>query len=97
MEEADKGYPIIRMGVSGWMFLLVPACPGSPGPTAVKWLCMCVCVCVEAVVERAKPLQRLHVASSHAEQNQSVADGWPQFAPPTTDAPARAAMATTPG
>jgi len=28
----------IRMGVSGWMFLLVPAYPGCPGQTAVKWL-----------------------------------------------------------
>jgi len=26
------------MGVSGWMFLLVPAYPGCPGQTAVKWL-----------------------------------------------------------
>ena len=28
----------IRMGVSGWMFLLVPAYRGCPGQTAVKWL-----------------------------------------------------------
>jgi len=28
----------IRMGVSGWMFLLVPAYPGCPGQTAIKWL-----------------------------------------------------------
>ena len=28
------------MGVSGWMFLLVPAYPGSPGPRAVKPLCL---------------------------------------------------------
>jgi len=35
MEEVDKGCP---MGVSGWVFLLVPAYPGSPGPTAVKRL-----------------------------------------------------------
>jgi len=35
-----------RMGVSGWVFLLVPAYLGSPGPTAVKRLCVCVCVCV---------------------------------------------------
>ena len=26
------------MGVSGWMFLLVPAYPVCPGQTAVKWL-----------------------------------------------------------
>jgi len=27
-------------------FLLVPAYPGSPGPMAIKRLCVCVCVCV---------------------------------------------------
>jgi len=30
-----------RMRVSGWVFLLPPACPGRPGPKAVK---RCVCV-----------------------------------------------------
>jgi len=29
-----------------WVFLLVPAYPGSPGPKAIKRLCVCVCVCV---------------------------------------------------
>ena len=47
MEEDDKGCPIIRMGVSGWMFLLVPAYPGSPGQKAVKWLCVCVYIYVQ--------------------------------------------------
>ena len=28
MEKDDKGSTMIRMGVSGWMFLLVPAYPG---------------------------------------------------------------------
>ena len=41
-----KGCLMIRMVVSGWMFLLVPAYPGSPVPKAVKQLCVCVCVCV---------------------------------------------------
>jgi len=44
MEEDDKRCPMIRMGVSGWVFLLVPAYPGCPGPKAVKRLCVCVCV-----------------------------------------------------
>ena len=35
MEAADKGCPMTRMGVSGWVFLLVLAYPGSPGPTVV--------------------------------------------------------------
>jgi len=38
MEKGDKGSTLTRMGVSGWMFLLVPAYPGCPGQTAVKWL-----------------------------------------------------------
>jgi len=42
MEEDDKGCPMVTMGVSGWMFLLVPAYPGSPGQKAVKRLCVCV-------------------------------------------------------
>jgi len=33
-----------RRGVSGWMFLLVPAYPGSPGQRAVKRSCVCVCI-----------------------------------------------------
>ena len=44
MEEDDKGCPMIRMGVSGWVLLQVPAYPGSPGPKAIKRLCVCVCV-----------------------------------------------------
>ena len=36
MEEGDKGCLMIRMGVSGWMFLMVPAYPGCPGSKAVK-------------------------------------------------------------
>ena len=46
MEKDDKGCPMIRMGVSGWMFLLVLAYPGSPGQKAVKRLCKYfVCWC----------------------------------------------------
>ena len=30
------------MGVSGWVFLQVLAYPGSPGPKAIKRLCVCV-------------------------------------------------------
>ena len=40
-EEDDKGYPMIRIGVSQWVFLLVPAYPGCPAPKAVKRLCVC--------------------------------------------------------
>ena len=36
MEKGDKGSAMIRMGVSGWMFLLVPAYTGCPGSKAVK-------------------------------------------------------------
>ena len=37
MEKDDKGSMMIRMGVSGWMFLLVPAYPGCPRSKDVKW------------------------------------------------------------
>jgi len=44
------------------MFLLVPAYPGSPGPKAVKRLCVCVCVCngtpITAVLTALPPLHR---------------------------------------
>jgi len=46
MEEVEKGCPMIRMGVSGRMFLLVPAYLGSPGKRAVKRVCVRACVCV---------------------------------------------------
>jgi len=36
MEKDDKGSTMIRMGVSGWKSLLVPAYPGCPGSKAVK-------------------------------------------------------------
>ena len=36
MEKDDKGSMLIRIGVSGWKFLLVPAYPGCPGSKAVK-------------------------------------------------------------
>ena len=42
----DSGDPDECETVSGLMFLLVLAYPGSPGQRAVKWLCVCVCVCV---------------------------------------------------
>ena len=45
MEEDDKGCPMVRMGVSGWEFLLVPAYPGCPGQTAVKRLLLLLCCC----------------------------------------------------
>jgi len=44
MEKGDKGSTLTRMGVSGCMFLLVPAYPGRPGQTAVKWLLLLVVV-----------------------------------------------------
>jgi len=38
MERADKGSLMIRIGMSGSMFLLVPAHQGSPAQRAIKWL-----------------------------------------------------------
>jgi len=45
MEKDDKGSTLIRIGVSGWKFLLVPAYPGCPGSKAVKrslYLIFCI-------------------------------------------------------
>ena len=42
MEEGDEICLMIRMGVSGRVFLLVLAYLGSPGPKAFKRLCVCV-------------------------------------------------------
>ena len=44
MEKGDKGSTLTRMGVSGLMFLLVPAYQGCPGQTAVKWLLLLLLV-----------------------------------------------------
>ena len=46
MEKGDKRSALTRMGVSGCMFLLVPAYPGCPGQTAIKWLLVVVVVVV---------------------------------------------------
>jgi len=42
MEEDDKRCLMIRMDVSGRMFFLVVAYPGSTGPKAIEQLCVCV-------------------------------------------------------
>jgi len=44
---------MITIGVSGQMFLLLPAHPGCPGQNpeirkmVVVYVCVCVCVCVD--------------------------------------------------
>jgi len=47
MDEADNRWLMTMTGVSGWMFLLVPAHPGSPrqNPESHKMV-VCACVCV---------------------------------------------------
>ena len=56
MEEDDKGCPMIRMGLSGWMFLRVLAYPGSPGQRALNG---CVCVCVVLIDGTVEQLIRI--------------------------------------
>jgi len=57
MEEDDKECPMIRLGVSGWVFLLVPAYPGCPGQKPLNG-CVCThtraraCVCVLQSIEK---------------------------------------------
>ena len=53
MEKGDKGSTLTRMGVSGWMFLLVPAYPVCPGQTAVKWLLLLLLLSVNGMVQEA--------------------------------------------
>jgi len=45
MDEADKGQLMTMIGVSGWMFFLVPAHPGCPGQNTDSHKTV-VCVCV---------------------------------------------------
>jgi len=45
MEKLDKGCPMIGIGVSGRVFLLVPAQLGSFGQRTIEQLRVCVCVC----------------------------------------------------
>jgi len=54
--------PMTRMGVSGWVFLLVPAYLGSPGPTA---LCVSVCVCVLLFTSTVEPFCGLWFTSCY--------------------------------
>ena len=73
MEEADKdGW----RGVSGWMFLLVPAHPGRPGQTAVKRLCVCV-----LQKKHDEPVHVVMVAIRYdtQEEDDTYADAFEQF------------------
>ena len=45
MEKVDKGCLMIGIGVSGRVFLLVPAQLGSFGQRTIEQLRVCVCVC----------------------------------------------------
>jgi len=53
MDEADKGWLMTTIGVSGWMFLLVPAHLGCPrqNPESRKMV-VYVCVCFMAQVSQ---------------------------------------------
>ena len=66
MEEVDKECPMIRIGVSGGCFFLVPAYPGSLGQRAVKRLCVCVCVCVCVVIVMHANEQPMRLRRSNA-------------------------------
>jgi len=44
MEKADKGWLMVRIGVSRWIFLLVLAHLGSPGQRATKPLLLYRCM-----------------------------------------------------
>jgi len=63
MEEGDEGGTMIRRGVSGWVFLLVPAYPGCPGSKAIKrsLLLLFVVVLVAECQESYNPSHCRHV------------------------------------
>ena len=46
MDEADNERLMTTIGVSGLMFLLVPAYPDCPGQNPESHKIGCVCVCV---------------------------------------------------
>ena len=82
MEEDDKGCPMIRMGVSGWMFLLVRAYPVSPGQKAVKRLCVCVWNQQWQVFIVISPPQ-IHICIV------TILYNWPAHAPSSQKCPSR--------
>jgi len=73
MEKGDKGSTLTRMGVSGWMFLLVPAYPGCPGQMAVKWLLLLL-LCA-AVYRECHLVKATEVTAGLAESNGSLLPG----------------------
>jgi len=74
MEEVHKGCLMIRMGVSGWMFLLVPAHPGSPGQRAVKQLCVCVLLLYTRLIKQHPHLTQASQLSVQTEGTTHCAD-----------------------
>jgi len=64
MEKDDKGSTLIRIGVSGGMFLLVPAYPGCPGSKAVKRSLLSASVFLREVCRRSMNFLRTCVSHS---------------------------------
>ena len=60
MEEDDKGCPTIRMGVSGWMFFLVPAYRVVPDKRPLNG-CVFVCLCVLITVSGVTQFSFTHI------------------------------------
>jgi len=53
--------------------------PGSPGPTAVKRLCVCVCVCVRACVRvkvGGKPMEKCLRAGARSHAHTQATHAW---------------------
>ena len=66
-QEGDQSITDDQDGCE-WVFLLVLAHPGTPGPKAVKQLCLCVCVRAVwfSYINKAIAAVRLHPQSSVA-------------------------------
>ena len=56
------------------MFLLVPAYPGCPGQTAVKWLLLLLCRPTMKETEKytCRPYNGIHISATHAVANDIV-------------------------
>jgi len=80
MEKDDKGSTMIRMGVSGSMFLLVPAYPGCPGSKAVKRSSLLLLLHVQIPLDEAADA----VANSDGDRHQLVSSSCEHEADETT-------------
>ena len=80
MEEVDKGCLMIRTGVTGWLFLLVPDHPSSPRQTTVKQLWVYVCISWNVNLNGILPAKiPFHVLLLRPNNIMTKTTNWPQM------------------